>query len=213
MAQSPGSFTGIADIDSALKRVEDIEKAYDPTTVPLENFKQPYQEVKSLLWARNNPVYGAALGEWERKERLFSARVERREKSSADLINQIFNLVGFFSGFQGLVLTAVTQLSASSCKSQCRKVWFPILLTVVAAIVTIVGVVLRFRALKDLEDSIKTEKRAQAVRNHMPLFHGFDNFYFQRVVCMRGLIERILHLETSRAALKALYVIDSVECG
>jgi len=182
MAQNPRFCTGNDKIDSALGQVEDIERGGNHTDPPLESFGQPYQEVKSLVWARNNPVFGVALQEWERKERLFSARVERREKSSADLINQIFNLVGFFSGFQGLVLTAVTQLmSASNCKSQCRKVWFPILLTLVAALVTIVGVLQKFRALKDLEDSIKTEKQAQAVRNHMllpPLSLGFDSFHF-----------------------------------
>lgn len=165
--QAPGGFTGDRKIDIALDIVEGIERArrVAPRDPPSENFGQPYQEIKSLVWAKHNPVYSVALGEWERKERLFSARVERREKSSADLINQIFNLVGFFSGFQGLVLTAVTQLvSASSCKSQCRKVWFPILLTVVAAFVTVVGVLQKFRAHKELQDSIKIEKQAQAVR-------------------------------------------------
>jgi len=197
MAQNPQAFTGNSTIDAALGRVEDIERNEQ---LPFQDFGQPYQEVKSLVWARNDPVYSVALGEWERKERLFSARVERREKSSADLINQIFNLVGFFSGFQGLVLTAVTQLvSASNCKSQCPKVWFPILLTVVAAFVTIVGVLLKFRALKDLVDSIKTEKQAQAVRALTLLRRLFAVSAFSRgCACLqgkcRGLVVHILQI-------------------
>lgn len=121
-----------------------------------------------MVWAKNDPVFSVALEEWDRKERLLSGRVERREKRSADLINQIFNLVGFYSVFQGVVLTAVSQLK-SDTKSQCGKVWFPIVLSVVAAVVTFIGVWLKFRNLKELEDSINTEKRAQAVST---VFHS-----------------------------------------
>ncbi|KAG0567451.1 hypothetical protein M758_7G142700 [Ceratodon purpureus] len=141
----------------ALTRVEDVERA---ELGPSQEFGSPFEEIRSLVWAKNDPVYRVALDEWERKERLFSGRVERREKSSADLINQIFNLVGFFSGFQGLVLTAVAQLSTSQCKAQCRKVWFPIVLTVAAAVVTVIGIGQKFSVLKELEKSIKTEKQA-----------------------------------------------------
>jgi hypothetical protein len=154
-------------MDAAAQALEIVEKLERGELEPAEEFGQPFQEVRSLVWAKNDPVYRVALDEWERKERLFSGRVERREKSSADLINQTFNLVGFFSGFQGLVLTAVSQLAAAQpTKSQCRKVWFPIVLTVAAAIVTIIGIWQKFSVLKDLEKSIKTEKQAHTVRPH-----------------------------------------------
>lgn len=180
MAQNP-PFTGNQSIDTVIDIIERDERARTEPTPAQEDLGQPYQAVKSLVWARQHPVYGVALAEWERQERLFSARVERREKSSADLTNQIFNLVGFFSGFQGLVLTAVTQLSG--CKSQCHKVWFPIVLTVVAAIVTVVGVLQKFHSIKELKESIRTEKRAQAevIRRQERVRTDQKNFRFYEV--------------------------------
>lgn len=161
--------------NGALKEVEDREKDIAKElgrNIDLEKcgpkdhpYGITYQEIKNLVWAKKHPVYSVALEEWDRKERLASSRVDRREKRSADLINQIFNLVGFYSVFQGVVLTAVSQVvsAASSCGSQCGKVWVPILLTLFAAVVTVVGILEKFTNLKSLEKSILEERRLQGV--------------------------------------------------
>jgi hypothetical protein len=163
----------------ALKEVEEREKglgdelAHNPDLAkrgPSDHpYGTPYQEIKNLVWAKKHPVYRVALEEWDRTERLVSSRVDRREKRSADLINQIFNLVGFYSVFQGVVLTAVSQVvsATTSCGSQCGKVWVPILLTLFGAVVTIVGILEKFTNLKSLEKSIDDERRIQGV--------GFSN--------------------------------------
>ena len=159
----------------ALKNVEDREEVFraelmrDPDLakrVPSEHiYGTAFQQIRNLVWAKKHPVYSVALDEWDRTERLVSSRVDRREKRSADLINQIFNLVGFYSVFQGVVLTAVSQLvsATSSCGSQCGKVWVPILLTLFAAVVTIVGILEKFTNIKSLETSILEERRIQGV--------------------------------------------------
>ena len=159
----------------ALQEVEDREEVFraalrdNPALVksgPRDHiYGTTYQQIKNLVWAKKHPVYSVALDEWDRTERLVSSRVDRREKRSADLINQIFNLVGFYSVFQGVVLTAVSQLvsATSSCGSQCGKVWVPILLTLFAAVVTIVGILEKFTNLKSLETSIHQERRTQGV--------------------------------------------------
>lgn len=159
----------------ALKAVEDRERQFAeelagnpdlPKIGPSDHpYGVTYQQIRNLVWAKKHPVYSVALEEWERTERLGSSRVDRREKRSADLINQIFNLVGFYSVFQGVVLTAVSQVvsAASPCGSQCGKVWVPILLTLFAAVVTIVGILEKFTDLKSLERSIFDERRIQGV--------------------------------------------------
>lgn len=181
-----GSDMGLqgVDVESALRAVDDREQDFaeglardkdlakrGPREVP---YGYTYQEIRNLVWAKKHPVYSVALEEWDRKERLVSSRVDRREKRSADLINQIFNLVGFYSVFQGVVLTAVSQVvsAASPCGSQCGKVWVPILLTLFAAVVTIVGILQKFTNLNKLEKSIFEERRIQAVRcsNHDDAF-------------------------------------------
>lgn len=155
--------------ETAFATVEDLERAGVKVgySAPSE-FEYSYQEIKNLVRAKDDPVFSVALEEWGRKERVLSNRVDRREKRSADLINQIFNLIGFYSVFLGVVLTAVSQLVGNDCKPQCGKIWFPILLTVVAAAVIITGVSLKFTNLKELEESIQTEKQNQKVRPFFP---------------------------------------------
>jgi hypothetical protein len=182
------------DVESgALKEVEDRERSFAEELVrnpdlakcgPSDHpYGLTYQEIRNLVWAKKHPVYSVALEEWDRKERLVSSRVDRREKRSADLINQIFNLVGFYSVFQGVVLTAVSQVvsAASPCGSQCGKVWVPILLTLFAAVVTVVGIVEKFTNLKSLEKSILEERRIQgeAVRRGQGVRTRGEGFTFQ----------------------------------
>jgi uncharacterized membrane protein len=140
-----------------------------------------FKEIRNLVWAKDDPVFCVALEEWDRKERLLSARLERRGKSSVDLVNQIFNLVGFYSVFQGVVLTAVSQL-ASNQNSQCGKVWFPIVLSVVAAVVALAGLLDKFKNLIQLEDSINLEKKSLAevnFRRARLLEHGEEFRFFK----------------------------------
>ena len=119
-----------------------------------------YTDIKNILAIQNDPVYEVALREWDRREAYLGNRVDRREKASADLVNQLFNIVGFFSVFQGVVLTAVSQLKSDT---SCGIIWFPVILSTVACVVSIVGLRIKFRNLKELEDSIRDEKSAQKV--------------------------------------------------
>lgn len=160
----------IREVETSEKASIEIEKDKPKPSRNAGVRRPPYgyafQEIKNLVWAKKHPVLSVALDEWDRKERLVSSRVDRREKRSADLISQIFNIVGFYSVYQGVVLTAVTQLvsAGKDCGSQCGKVWFPILLTGVGAVVTIIGCLEKFTTLKKLEKSIKEERRVQGVR-------------------------------------------------
>lgn len=118
-----------------------------------------YEEIKNLLWIESHPVHKRALEEWERKTKLFTARVERKKKQSGDLRNEIYNLVGFFSVFQGVLLTAVSQSNLLHCNNS----WSPLSLSTLASVVTIAGVWQKFRVIEDLEKTIYKENRALKV--------------------------------------------------
>ena len=127
---------------------------------------QPYYEVKSLLWIKQNTIYAVALEEWDRKVRLLSDRVDKKEKRGADLKNEIYQLVGFFSVFQGVVLTAVTQLTQSGQITQnCERVWSPVVLTLLAWVCTIIAVWQKFRRIQVIDDERIEEDTARRVRN------------------------------------------------
>ncbi len=48
-----------------------------------------------------------ALEEWQNNAVLFGNRTDKRKKESRNIRNEVYQLVGFFSGFQGLLLTAM----------------------------------------------------------------------------------------------------------
>ena len=109
-----------------------------------------YTDIKNILAIQNDPVYEVALREWD-----------RREAYLGNGWKGVFNVVGFFSVFQGVVLTAVSQLKSDT---SCGIIWFPVILSIIACVVSIVGLRIKFRNLrKELEDSIRDEKSAQKV--------------------------------------------------
>lgn len=110
------------------------------------------------------PIHKLALEEWQRKEEYLSNSVSRREVRSAELTNQIYNIFGWFAVFQGVVLTAVSQLTQTQTAHSeplCGKIWFPIVLTGCATLATIVGILHKFTSLQSLEFTIHTEKQAK----------------------------------------------------
>lgn len=114
-------------------------------------------------------LHRTALQDWQRREKDLFDKVSRRQTRSADLTNQIYNIIGWFAVFQGVVLTAVSQLTQTAGgKPLCGKIWFPIVLTGFGAVVTVGGIVHKFRGLKSLELTINTEKQAQIVCSCFP---------------------------------------------
>lgn len=124
----------------------------------------PYDEVTRLLWIKEDKVCSTALEEWDRKTELFATRVDRRDKYIADLKNEIYQLIGFFSAFQGLVLTAVTQLTQTS-SNHCGKVWSPVVLSGLAWIVAVVGVGQKFYSINRIQIDNKSEAITRRVNN------------------------------------------------
>jgi hypothetical protein len=129
----------------------------DDEELGVARLPQCYEEIKNLLEIQKspNPIYAKALEEWSKKETLFTSRVERKKKKVANLKNEIYQLIGFFSVFQGVLLTAVSQSSLLHCNNW----WSPILLSVVASVVTISGVVQKLMQIKAFQKTIHSEEQ------------------------------------------------------
>ncbi|KAG0601373.1 hypothetical protein M758_11G105500 [Ceratodon purpureus] len=144
----------------------------EPTILP-----QCYEEIKNLLDIEKNPVYAKAQEEWSKKETLFTSRVERKKKKVANLKNEIYQLIGFFSVFQGVLLTAVSQ----SNLLHCNNLWSPIALSVVASVVTVAGVLQKLMQIRSLQYTILSEERSlkEVVKRLNNLRNsGVDKFRF-----------------------------------
>ena len=140
-----------------------IEEREGITQVDLPKPKhKPYRDVKNLLWIKRNTVYSVALEEWDRTAKLLTDRVDRMEKRSGDLKNEIYQMVGFFTVFQGVVLTAVTQIVQNNdLHHDCKKVWSPVLLTALAWVVTSIGLWLKLRKIQTIDDERDDEDFAR----------------------------------------------------
>jgi hypothetical protein len=108
-------------------------------------------------------VYREALVEWENQHKLLQGKVETRTKRINQATNEIYQLVGLYSVFVGVVYTAVVQ----SNHLKCPHIWSPIILCVLAYLVVFTVTVKRFRDInvdlgtREEDDSF----RKQAQRN------------------------------------------------
>ena len=145
-----------ADLSDELRRIEEEERQGGDQG----QLTYCYEDIKNLLWIENHPVHKRALEEWERRNNMFTARnLERKKQQGRNLRNEIYNLVGYFTVFQGVLLTVVSQ----SNLLYCNNAWSPISLSTLASVVTIAGVWQKFHAIDDLETTIYKEGRALKV--------------------------------------------------
>ncbi|KAG0581977.1 hypothetical protein KC19_3G025100 [Ceratodon purpureus] len=113
-----------------------------------------FSEIKNLVFIENSPIHKKALEEWERKEKLFSSRVERKSTKVGNLKNEVYQLIGFFSVFQGVVLTAVSQSNLLHCNNKV----YPIILSVLASAVTIAAIAQKLIQISSFQKTIYSEE-------------------------------------------------------
>jgi hypothetical protein len=118
-----------------------------------------YNEIKNLVLIEKSLIHQKALEEWTRKENLFTARVERKTKKVDSLKNEVYQLLGFFSVFQGVLLTAVSQ----SNLLHCNNLWSPIVLSVLASVVTIAAIAQKLYQISSFNRTISSEEIAVKV--------------------------------------------------
>lgn len=116
-------------------------------------------EIDNIIWIRKTMRLQVALEEWVKKEKLFAARSDRKRKQSLSVKNEIYQLLGFYSVFQGVLLTAVAQ----SGLLYCNNWWTAFSLSALASCVTIGGFIHKFWIIWSLERTIHTENIARKV--------------------------------------------------
>lgn len=80
------------------------------------------------------------LKDWQSKLKESQERKERKQSLSLNVKNEIYQLIGFFILFQGVVLTTVSQATQLTCHTW----WGPFALSLLASLTTLVGVCNKF---------------------------------------------------------------------
>jgi hypothetical protein len=93
-------------------------------------------EAALLIEIDNDPKLKRVLQEWEKLSKVESLRVEKITARAIVFKNELYQLIGFYSVFQGVVLTAVAQTNLIKCNQS----WGPASLSVLASIATLAGV-------------------------------------------------------------------------
>lgn len=111
----------------------------DPGPDPLPSGSNETEAI-NLQYIHGNTRLRLILQEWESKLRDSQDIILRKQTLSLNVKNEIYHLIGFFSVFQGVVLTTVSQASLLSCHNW----WGPFALSLLASLTTLVGVCHKF---------------------------------------------------------------------
>jgi len=91
---------------------------------------------------------GFALKTWRAQYKELKSQQNDKNGDIKDMKSDMYQLVGFFSVFQGVLFQGVTQLSTNACEFR----YIPIALSVAATLGTIFGVSLKFSELLDIQE-------------------------------------------------------------
>jgi len=119
----------------------------------LENTIDRLQEIEG------NPKLKLAHDTWQTRVAEFNQRIGSHDKQERDLTNEIYQLLGFDSAFQGLLLTAVAQAG----QLKCHNVAIPLALSLFATVVTLAGVWQKKGVITKLGSALLTERPARTV--------------------------------------------------
>jgi hypothetical protein len=118
------------------------------------------KEAERLLEIDEVPKLKRSLTEWEKRFEVSSLRIEKKNTRSINAKNELYQLIGFYSVFQGVVLTAVAQTNLI----QCRQSWGPVSLSLLASIATIVSVYIKLKDYSQHRKDLEKETAISQVR-------------------------------------------------
>jgi hypothetical protein len=101
----------------------------------------PERRIRNLLLIKDptdnkTKELKVALEEWRSDAEMFGKRVDKKQKEVRNIANEIYQVVGFYSAFQALLLGAVAQ----SNLLHCNDLGFPLALSALATFVAVVGI-------------------------------------------------------------------------
>jgi hypothetical protein len=100
------------------------------------------------------------LKDWEKQFKVARERIETKTTRTNSAKNDLYQWIGFFSVFQGVVLTAVAWSSTLGCQQS----WAPASLSLIASVVTIVSVHFKLKSYRALELNLANETYDSKVR-------------------------------------------------
>lgn len=111
-------------------------------------------EIKKLVEIERSPVLAKALEEWTRRKTVLESRKEFLTQMISSLKDEIYQLIGFFSVFQGVLLTTVS----GSNLLHCNNWWSPIFLSLFASVVAVAGVIQKLLQMGDVRSYIDSDQ-------------------------------------------------------
>lgn len=109
---------------------------------------------QNLRQIEENSELRLILREWEKMFELARERIEKKSTRAFNAKSELYQLIGFYSVFQGVVLTAVAQSNTLYCLSS----WGPASLSLLASAVTVVSVHYKLTNYSRLKVALKDER-------------------------------------------------------
>ncbi len=123
-------------------------------------------EADRSLQIDNNPKLRLLLRDWEKNYKVARERIEKKETRTINAKAELYQLLGFYSVFQGVVLTAVAQSNTLYCLSS----WGPASLSLLASAVTVVSVHYKLTNYSRLKVALKDERTNAVVSFSKQIF-------------------------------------------
>jgi hypothetical protein len=160
------TFQGDLEIGGGVNMIKKQEEANN-SIVQADQINEVEREIRNLLGLRGEAVNHetlckVALEEWQNNSVLFGNRVDKRKEESRNVRNEVYQLVGFFSAFQGLLLTAVAQSSLLHKNNRA----FPLALSAFATVLTVIAVGQKNKQIREMRRNTKYEDPARKVHTH-----------------------------------------------
>lgn len=152
-----------------------------PTHVESKNVNPIEVEVECLLQIENDQKLNRALTDWEKRFKVALSRIEKKRTRSINTKNELYQLIGFYSVFQGVVLTAVAQTNLIRCSQS----WGPSSLSLLASVATIASVYAKLKDYSQLRRSLEEETNDSRVS--VSIFREISLVEF-----LRTLVEMVL---------------------
>jgi hypothetical protein len=115
--------------------------------------------IVNLEEIEKNPMLKLAHDRWQSLEAKVDKRIAHDRSQVSNVTNEIYQLLGFVSAFQGFLLTAVAQAT----QLKCHNVGIPLALSLFATVVTLAGVCQKKGIITELKRNLSRNKKVQEV--------------------------------------------------
>jgi hypothetical protein len=133
----------------------------DAAPPPMSEFETEFRNLLAFegLKHTKEKLCSVALKDWQSSAELMGKRVEKKEKEIRSIRNEIYQVVGFYSAFQGLLLTAIAQSNLLHWNNR----GYPLALSAFATGIAATGVVQKNKIISDLKKTLASENPARKV--------------------------------------------------